>query len=326
LTGQPLLDNPIDLPLFVNRAPQLRAATEAATRGINALVFGQRGAGKTSFLHRVAHELRNQDVESVYIPGQLLAQTATGLLESIQYQLSGPRPLTISADMLRPIPEGERILREVRSLGGALQGRDGRAVVLLDEMPNRDEARTLFARLRDELWKLPIVWIVATNEPDSDAFTKPPADAFFGRMIKLGGLSQEQSLQLLRARLPELDPGTAAALAKQSGGNPRSLISLAQDVVISGQTPKDVVDGARDLQVRLSRLGDPAQRLYAELESIGQASASDPYLLERLGWKRARAQQVLAKLEAAGLVTASAEIQKHGAPRKVYRPNRIDLT
>jgi hypothetical protein len=335
LAGQPLLDNPLDEPLFVNRDGELQEGLGAAERGINVLVSAPRGGGKTSFLHRLERDLRLQGVEPAYIAGHALAQSATDLLGDIRYRLTEPRTENINlipdfASLLNPrtrqvMPAGERMLRELGSLRTALEQRGQRAAVLLDEMPNREEARSLFARLRDEVWRLPLVWIVATNESDVETFLKPPADAFFGRIIKLAPFSQANAQRLLELRVPDMDTRTRETLAEQAGGNPRRLISLAQDVVVRGQSPQHLAENARGLRERLAELGEPAQRLYAELEALGQASASDPYLLERLGWKRARAQQVLAKLEQAGLVVTSQEVQDRGGPKKVYRPNREDL-
>jgi predicted ArsR family transcriptional regulator len=59
--------------------------------------------------------------------------------------------------------------------------------------------------------------------------------------------------------------------------------------------------------------------LWAELEVLGGASASDDRLLSRMGWTRARAVQVLGELEDAGLVTASSVKSGQGRPKKVYK-------
>lgn len=335
LTGQPLLDNPLDEPLFVNRDRELQEGLGAAERGINVLVTAPRGGGKTSFMHRLERDLRLQGVEPAYIAGHALAQSAADLLGYIRYRLTIPTTETVTflpdvTSILRArtrqvVPAGERMLQELGSLRTALEQRGQQAAVLLDEMPNRDEARTLFAKLRDEVWRLPLVWIVATNDSVAETYLKPPADAFFGRTIKLRPFSQDDAKRVLELRVPDMDARTRETLADQAGGNPRRLISLAQEVVVRGQSPQHLAENARGLRERLAELGEPAQRLYAELEALGQASASDPYLLERLGWKRARAQQVLSKLEQAGLLVSSQEVQDRGGPRKVYRPSREDV-
>jgi predicted ArsR family transcriptional regulator len=54
------------------------------------------------------------------------------------------------------------------------------------------------------------------------------------------------------------------------------------------------------------------------LLTFGPTSASDPELLSDLGTSRARATQVLRRLEDMGLVHASAEKSGIGRPRKLY--------
>src|SRR5581483_2954117 len=248
--------------------------------------------------------------------------SASDLLGLIRYRLGEPQTVTTSAFAnaaslmtsytTRVVPEGERVLQGIDALERGLGKREQPAVVLLDEMPNRDEARKLFARMRDEVWRLPLVWVVAITNEDAETFLKPPADAFFGRVIRLPGFSEEASRQILASRVPALDSQTVQTLVQRAGGNPRRLVSLAQDVAIRGANPAAVAEQAEKLLDRLNRLGDPAKRLYAELEVLGHASPSDRELLQRLGWKRSRAQQVLAKLEEAGLVVANQETQVRG--------------
>jgi GTPase SAR1 family protein len=331
LSGQPLLDNPLDAPLFVDRDNELLEAIGALSRRINVLLLGQRGIGKTSFLYRVQRELRSRDLQVVYLAGHALAETAADLLSVIRYHLAEPQTVTInplanvvSSLMLprsvRVVPEGERMLQEVQGLRDALANRAKPAVVLLDEMPSKEEARKLFARMRDEVWRLPIAWLVAANNSDAETYLKPPADAFFGRVIRLGPLSNEAIHKVLQLRVPDLDTSTIDTLVQQAAGNPRRLISLAQDVAVRGGSADRLAAEAQRIRERLRDLGEPAQRLYAELEALGQASPSDEELLRRLGWKRSRAQQVMSQLEQAGLILANQEAQDRGGPRKVFRP------
>jgi hypothetical protein len=330
LSGQPLLDNPLDMPLFVDRDAELLEAVGALTRRINVLLLGQRGMGKTSFLYRLQRELRVQDLQVVYLAGHAVADTAAELLSVIRYHLAEPETITvnpfanISSLMLprnvRVVPEGERMLREVEGLREALGQRAKPAIVLLDEMPNKDEARKLFARMRDEVWRLPIAWLVAANDTDAETFLKPPADAFFGRVIRLSALSNDAIHRVLELRAPDLGTATVDTIVKQAAGNPRRLISLAQDVVVRGGGADRLAAEAQSIRERLQELGEPARRLYAELEALGQASPSDLELLRRLGWKRSRAQQVMSQLEQAGLILVNQEAQDRGGPRKVFRP------
>jgi GTPase SAR1 family protein len=329
LSGQPLLDNHLDTPLFVDRESELLEATGALSRRINVLLLGERGIGKTSFLYRVQRELRTRDIQVVYLAGRAVAETAADLLSVIRYHLAEPQTVTFNPlpdisrllpRSVRVVPEGERMLQEVQGLRDALAHMAKPAVVLLDEMPNKDEARKLFARMRDEIWRLPIAWLVAANNSDAESYLKPPADAFFGRVIRLAPLSNEAIHRVLQLRVPDLDMATIDTIVQQAAGNPRRLISLAQDVTVRGGSADRMASEAQRLRERLRNLGEPAQRLYSELEALGQASPSDAELLRRLGWKRSRAQQVMSQLEQAGLVLVNQEAQDRGGPRKVFRP------
>ena len=330
LSGQPLLDNAFDAPLFVDRDSELLEAVGAVTRRVNVLMLGQRGIGKTSFLYRLQADLRRQGLHVVYLAGHAVANTAAELLSVIRYRLVEPELVTINplsdlSSLMMPrrtrvVPEGERMLREVESLREALGNPASPAVVLLDEMPIKEEARKLFARMRDEVWRLPIAWVVAANDSDAETYLKPPADAFFGRVLRLRPLPNEAIHRILELRAPELAATTAETLVQHAAGNPRRLISLAQDVVIRGESVDRLAAEAKSIRKRLEELGEPAQRLYAELEALGQASPSDQELLRRLSWKRSRAQQVMSQLEQAGLILVNQEVQDRGGPRKVYRP------
>jgi hypothetical protein len=56
---------------------------------------------------------------------------------------------------------------------------------------------------------LPIVWMVSDNKARGGDLLKPPADSFFGRVIDLPVLVDEQAETLLRRRAgDELDTAT----------------------------------------------------------------------------------------------------------------------
>jgi predicted transcriptional regulator len=93
------------------------------------------------------------------------------------------------------------------------------------------------------------------------------------------------------------------------------------DTVLSGDgDATEALNRNAHASRRLRELGEPAQRMWQALVPMGQAAANDPALLDRLGWSRVRASQVLNRLEDAGLVESSSEKAPHGRPRKVYRP------
>lgn len=50
MSGRPLLDNPVDNELFVDRESELTALTTAVARRLNCLLVGDAGVGKTTLV------------------------------------------------------------------------------------------------------------------------------------------------------------------------------------------------------------------------------------------------------------------------------------
>jgi predicted ArsR family transcriptional regulator len=88
--------------------------------------------------------------------------------------------------------------------------------------------------------------------------------------------------------------------------------------VRTGEPPDRRLQAQAQREVDVAELGRAASMLYAELENSGPASASDDELLDRLGWSRQRAAQVLAELEQVGFVKGEQRPGPTGRPRKVF--------
>ena len=58
LSGRPLLDTPQDAHLFVDREAEVRSVLSSTGAGLNTIVFGAKGIGKTSFLRYLLWSLR----------------------------------------------------------------------------------------------------------------------------------------------------------------------------------------------------------------------------------------------------------------------------
>lgn len=311
LTGRPLLDTGPDHALFAARGDELSRLVDLAGRGVNVLLIGERGAGKTTMLRQLAYALRQLDPthRPAFVEGRL-ADTPLMFLELVRNRLgvstpNGGVPAFETADL--PAIVGS--LREAVS--------NDRQVVLVDELAVNTVGATVFGRLRDELWQLPITWVVAVTEDDAAVLRTPPADAFFEAVVELEPLSWDQQREILEARM-----GNEGAMiaAQVDEGNTRRLLMMARAAKDSGTS---VAQRQAELTRRweeVKKLGRPASMLMAELESLGPSSASDEKLLGRLGWTRSRAVQVLRELEANGLVTSSFVKGPSGGRRKLYRP------
>ena len=315
LSGRPLLDHAADASLFVDREPELRRLRDAVDRRLNAAVVGPRGIGTTSLLRRLQAGLRPR-VAVAFVVGESAGSLPDLLaLVAAELRVEPADPATA----LRGEPTAtERLLALVHALHAA-----DRAYVLLDGYSSARDAHTLFGRLRDELWTLPLRWIVAVPDADRGVVLAPPADAFFDTVVELGPLPPAAAAALVRARVDptELSDDVLADVVTAGAGVPRALVAAARAAVAEPGAGGRLGAAAARRRALAERVGRPAEVLLAELDSLGPVSAGDRRLLRRLGWTRARAVQVLGQLERAGLVHA--EPQRGGTagrPRTLYRP------
>jgi energy-coupling factor transporter ATP-binding protein EcfA2 len=324
LSGRPLLDTKPDHELFADRERELEKLLTSVERRLNVLVTGDRGAGKTTLLRQLAYKLRQRspDMPPAFVEGHL-AETVKVFLDLVRYRLGlspavtepPPGPAAFLA-FSRKVPLEDTL--ELSSLVGSLADAapDGRRAVLVDELPAKSVGQTLFGRLRDELWQVPLTWVVAVSKNDAGPLFSPPADAFFDVVLELGPLSREAQRAILEARAGVEGSKIASQLDE---GNPRRLITLAREALEGGAKPSAMLSALSRRDAEVAKIGRAASMLMAELESLGPTSASDERLLGRLGWTRTRAVQVLRQLEEAGLVTSSMVKGDSGRPRKLYR-------
>lgn len=319
LSGRPLTDNPIDRLLFVDRVDEARRLLASVERRSNALVTGAPGIGKTSLLHRAGKELRARGYEPTFIDAAP-ASSLEDLIDLIRWRIG-------KAPIVSPM---ETVLRQVagrEALGGAASltrllatlgegvGPDDRRVLFVDQLSSGEIGHTLFGRLRDEVWRLPFTWVVAIDEHQRVALTRPPADAFFPVTVEVGPLSPDDALDLLERRLGGTPVPGIERIVAIAGGSPRRLLALARDLVINERPADEILRREQQRHTLLDELGDSAGLLFAFLQEHGASSASDEDLLTAMGWTRARATQVLNSLEAAGLAVGRRE---KGGRRKLY--------
>ena len=314
LSQRPLSATEADAALFLDRERELAALRRAVQLRLNSLLLGDTGAGKTSLVHQLERALAADGVTAVHVDGGA-ATSGADLVAAIGRELTGrdddTAPTTIEA------------------LAGAAEPG---SVVIVDGPP-ATAVHELFGRHRDELWQLPFTWLVTGDAARRSAYLEPPADAFFDVVVELPELSVEEAEQLLRHRVDDAGDGdeaaatlrelTPALAARTRPRTPRQVLAAAREALLADD-PARAVAGADDVRSQAQALGRSHAMLFAELEALGPVSASDPDLLDRLGWTRARAVQVLRDLEERGLVDSSVDRSGSGPgrPPKLYAVKR----
>ncbi len=172
----------------------------------------------------------------------------------------------------------------------------------------------LFGVLRDDLWRLPLQWVVTVESRLAPRLLAPPADAFFDVRLTLPPLTRGEALDLIGRRLGrDLSDVPVTRLPT----TPRRLVRLAATA-----PPEEWSAGEAQLDARLDAagaIGRSAAEVVQALADLGPLSPSDERLLARLGCTRARASQVLRALYEHGLVTyRDVPADRPGRPNRVY--------
>jgi AAA ATPase domain len=308
LTPRPLRERDSDALLFVDVNGLVAKMERSLEGGLHVLLLGRRGSGKTSALHQLAHRLRQQGRDVVFISGNQV-DSARSLLETVRTQLGLPIRRTLNE-------ERETLLELLSSLAGA----DHEIIVIVDDLPPAGVAPLVFGRLRDELWELPFLWVASGDVADKASYLRPPADAFFSHVFTLPDLTPDIAARIVQARtgLADDDPWLLRFGDAVHGGTPRDAITFARESLMGDGDLFDTVAQRRLREEKMQDLGEAARRLMEALAVTGPISASDEAVARGLGWTRSRTTQVLKQLEAAGLVNGSLDRTGHARPRKVY--------
>jgi energy-coupling factor transporter ATP-binding protein EcfA2 len=308
LRNRPLLVDGIDAELYVGR-PALEASLLQAVRDErNTLLLGPAGSGKSTLLRKLAADVRDRPV--AWVDGTLPSD-GVDLLHQVARELpldpmTKPRPA-------RPAPSHAiRLLDALETIG------DRPALIIVDDPVDGNAAYDVFGRLRDRLWTLPHVWVVAARPEQSGALRAPPADAFWAKTLEVAPMNGDEIDELLRRGLDETEYAKVTKHGAPLQDTPRRVVRWAQATLREEGEPMSAAAIRREALA--ARLGRPASMLLAELEALDRpVTASDEELLRRLGWSRSYAARWLVQLEEAGLARAfTAPAQGQGRPPRLF--------
>lgn len=308
LSRRPLGASHADQALFVDREVERDAIGSALELALNVFVAGPAGSGKTSLLRHLQRRLADLDQAVVYAnvePARSVAEALVLFARAIDPEGRAPLARALSPTI------------DARSWGPTVAFDDSDLVVIEEAVATRPEeeplvvlvdgisdstAATVFGHYRDRLWETSqLRWIVASRRPGPPT----PADAFFDRVIELTPFPQAAGLELLAARLPDLDPQLRARLAAAIGtAQPVSWVLAAQSLAVGTTPAETVIDIMAQQATASTQLPERLQVLYEAIAELGPVHAGDDALLARVGTSRPSVVTGLKELEQAGLVRA----------------------
>ena len=325
LSQRPLSGSDADRGLFVDRSAELGHLERSAQLGFNVLVLGERGMGSTSLVLQHQRQFQDAGRTGYYVNGGW-AGDVTELCRDIRSAVAGLTGIAtaVLAFGQEVVPDPLRDLRALSEQMSELVGEQ--PVIILDEMRHPELVHELFGRYRDDLWQMPFRWVVCGRASRRSRYLEPPADAFFDSVLTLDPLDTAAARELLEARLSGADSSDEGAkvrivadqdlIIRQGEGNPRQVLAAARDLVLRSSEEALAADR---LATSAAELGTTEMLAVRYLTRHGPTSASDQKLLEVLDITRARATQVLRRLEDAQLVYATSERgHSPGRPRKLY--------
>ena len=313
LLGQrPLTASDADHQIFADRRSELKRVRRALDLGLNVYVHGPPGSGRTSFLRQI--ERVRPEARYVRLYG---FNTLSDRLDQVELAVTGvplkrTRPSQF-ANALKAMSttETELVADPLRHLKKSvgLVGNEPLHVVLVDDVDRKD-CHELFGRLRDGLWELPIQWVVTGTTPSLD----PPADTFFDAVVELQPFDQAGVRELLSRRASSGTPEEGSLIMQMAESvldtiapcTPRRALAVLRDLYLSDDL-QEATRQLEKLQAARASLKPTANRLLDALIHHGPAHAGDAQLLEDMGVTRSRVVQLLAELEADGLVTSRRE-------------------
>lgn len=311
LLGQRALGtSDVDHRLFVDRSAELKRVQRALKLGLNVYVHGPRGIGRTSFLRQIERnwpEARYARLHGFGTLTERLDEVERRLTDQPSLSRQIPNPVTSALQVFSGTTHltAEDPFRNLREAAGELTDQPP-CVMLIDDL-DKTSVHEMFGRWRDSVWEVPIQWVVS----GTSSYLDPPADSFFDVVVGMTRFDYDGLQELVwrraesgtREERQALQQLSDSALATVAPCTPRRALSVIRDLYLSDDLEHEA-NQLKELHSARSRLKTTPVKVLDALAVYGPTHAGDEQLLAEVGVTRSRVVQVLAELEAEGLVTA----------------------
>lgn len=292
LSRRPLTASQHDQDLYVS-TPVLDQAAAALRIGTNLFITGPAGSGKTTLARHIEAE-----ADAAVVVSAEQHRTATDLINGMLIEIArddNAAHSNVDSEM------------DVHRIGTALERRaaqDGPIDVIILDGASEEQTVALFGRFRDAIWELPVQWVVTSR-----GRPKPPADAFFDRVIHLERWPECKLTELLERRAPDVEASWTSRLVQQiAPAHPAEAILAFQTLLMQPQhSAEQVLEIFYKESQRLAALPPRLRDVYVAVRRLGPISASDEQLLDAVGVSRSRLTHNLKELGELGLLIPQRE-------------------
>jgi hypothetical protein len=344
MVSSPVSQRPLPAgdPLYVPRPDAEQLLRRALALGLNVAVQGDGGTGKTTLINRViATGSFDKGDKTIWIDchGLSVRDTLYRIAEgwgwstpTFTWELKPefenaftPSMLGITHKQVPVPPDAGRVGREdidllsrviVPPSDDTSDDAPPQWLAVL-ENPSAAAVAAIFGGHRDQLWRLPVQWVVATRSAISS-----DAALFFETQVTLRELEPRAARDLLDRRLAAAgheDRKLVDTIAERIPLYPRDLVAAARDGLLHAEDAPARFELQERLTQKAAAIGRPHSMLMSELLARGAVSASDDALLQRLGYSRARLAQLLAEMSEAGLL-----VKERDGRKVMFKPAGLD--
>lgn len=340
LSTRPLLATAYDLRMFANREEAIDQCMKVISLRENALIVGERGAGKTSLINylvfKLGSEKRNLPVyinffeygenftqktflESMLHRTSIELQKREGkrfskkFLEAISKVQIDFLPITIERKKDSSVLSST--LERLKNIADELAKQNYQVTYFLDNTDKVDPQGiwSSLRGIRDTLWAIDVSFFFSLLPSQVDNVLKPPLDHFIPFVIRLKPLSPRGVKEMIQKRIKSSESAFSREVIdeiyKRSQGNPRIALHLSRLALDSALSRKETLvlpeHMSKSVLIQINRLSLIQRNVISYLLEHPGTSASNEDFAKEIGVGRSRLSQILNELVKAGILNWS---------------------